>query len=209
MAWLGPIIGVVIVFAAIAALVGTGSLRPNGGGAVGDTKGTTTSGERRELRARVAGTIDPVEDGGENSDDAGRAVDGDLDTGWRTQGYFSRGFGGKKAGLGLIVRADGDTPPRELVLRLARDGGRAKLFAADKPLGNEERISPALPATDLEAALEQLGWQELADERKLGVKATFELPEDTPRYLLVWITELPVDTDQKWRLEILEAQLFS
>jgi serine/threonine-protein kinase len=208
--WLGPIVAVVIVFAAIATLVGTGSLRPDPDAAAGDTTGPgSTAAQSRPIKTVVVGSINPTEPGGENPGREGRAVDGDANTSWATQEFHRAGFGNFKGGVGLIVAADGDTAPRRLDLRLARAGGRAKVYAADQPYGNRETVSPALPAAALEARLTELGWQEVAPEARLGTAASFELPEGTRRYLLVWVTEAPRLNAGEWKLEITEARLFS
>jgi serine/threonine-protein kinase len=207
--WLGPIAAVVIVFAAIATLVATGSLRPNPDAATGDTRGSTSTANRPALLdTQVVGSINPTEGGGESPQREGRAVDGDRASSWATQTYAQAPFGGLKAGVGLIVTAAGDTAPRQLEL-LTRGGGSVRVYAADQPGGNRATISPVQPADALEAQLGNLGWREVAGPTPLDRTTTFDLPDGTPKYLLIWVTELPQVGPGAWRLEIFEARLRS
>lgn len=214
--WLGPIVAGLIVFAAIATLVATGNLRTGPDAEADDTPGTSASSSGqapdRPLATRSAGSINPREAGGERNEDVGDATDGNTGTGWRTQGYEQPVFGGLKAGVGLILRVDGDTPARRLELDLARAGGSAKVFAADQAYGNLQRITPLSPASALEAELEGLGWKEVAAAQDLERQTTFELKDaGASRFFLVWVTGLahdPANAPRPWRLEIREARLF-
>ncbi len=136
-----------------------------------------------------ATTLDPPPGNGEeNSDRAGRAVDGDPSTAWPTKTYNDQ-FGptGLKFGVGLLL----DLGKTQDVARVAItvEGGATDL---------ELRVA--------EDAGDSLEDYELVDEAADVDGRTVLRPADpvTARYVLVWLTQLPA-RDGKYRGEVAEV----
>jgi eukaryotic-like serine/threonine-protein kinase len=210
--WLAPLVAVGIVVTAIAVLVWTGSLRPDPAPATGTSPPTNTAAQQPadvRVPAAAVGSINPKEAGGERNDIVARATDGDTGTAWSTQRYNRDNFGELKAGTGLILQLDEAVAAWRLNLPLNPAGGRAKIYAADQPYGNQQTISPLQPASALERRLVELGWNEVGAEQDLSRRTSFDLSGDRPyRYYLVWLTDLPEAERGGWRLEVREARLF-
>ena len=130
----------------------------------------------------------PPGNGEENSDRAGRAVDGDPSTAWPTKTYNDQ-FGptGLKFGVGLLL----DLGKTQDVARVAItvEGGATDL---------ELRVA--------EDAGDSLEDYELVDEAADVDGRTVLRPADpvTARYVLVWLTQLPA-RDGKYRGEVAEV----
>jgi hypothetical protein len=98
----GPILVAVLVAVAlvvVALLLFGSSGGGNGGTTVG---GPTSAGGLPTGSALTAAAFDPFGGDGEHDADASKAVDGDPQTSWSTEGYAQRTFG-TKPGVGLVV----------------------------------------------------------------------------------------------------------
>jgi len=174
-----PVVGLLVLVLA-GWLVGTSAL-PGAGGAGYPRSDDPTRTEPTDaaspspLALRQARILDPGGDGNELSG-AGRAVDGDPASAWRTDTYTRANFGNipGKVGMGVVVDLGRTATVREVTVRLSASEATVQLFA-----GN--------------------GGQRLSDyravsERRVGApsRLVFELDEPVEtRYVLVWITSLP------------------
>jgi serine/threonine protein kinase len=144
-----------------------------------------------------ASSFDPFTedaDKAENEGQTDRAIDGDTSTAWRTEGYRQNfGAGGYKEGVGLILDLGRARQVGQLTLALARSGGTTLgIYGSD----------------DLPSDLDE--WDEVAEARSFaGATATFEELDGEHRYLLVWFTGLPLDTDGKFRGGVANVTLLS
>jgi hypothetical protein len=141
------------------------------------------------LDVASATTLDPPPGNGEeNSDRAGRAIDGDPGTVWTTKTYNDQ-FGptGLKFGVGLL-----------LDLGKTQDVSRVAITVAGGATDLELRVA--------EDAGDTLEDYELVDEASDVDGRTVLRPADpvTARYVLVWLTELPA-RDGKYRGELAEV----
>lgn len=136
----------------------------------------TPTAEPTPIAGLTATAFDPQSnDGVENDDTAGNAVDGDPATTWQTSGYFDQ-LGpppGLKTGVGLVVDLGGEQAVREVDLRLVGEPSGISLYVtADQP-------------TDLDGLDPVLS-------QSVGTSDTLTLEEPVSgRYLVVWFTALP------------------
>ncbi|MCE7081497.1 protein kinase family protein [Streptomyces sp. ST2-7A] len=134
----------------------------------------------------IAGVIDfdPFGSGGsQNASAAPLAVDGDPETFWHTRNYFGPGFGNLKPGLGLVLDL-GET-------RSVRSVEVAALGDHDIEL----RVAPAETET-------MPGSHNDYEAVAAGSGSSLSLTPDEPvetRYVLIWLTELPVGNDGNYR----------
>lgn len=168
----------------------------NGGGDPGDSPGDgQTAGETADpgtgpLEVTDATTLDPPPDGNgeENSDRAGRAVDGDKDSAWPTKTYNDPfGPSGLKDGVGLL-----------LDLGEVRDVSSVEVTVQGG-------------ATDLELRVAEDAGDAVEDYELVGtagdVFPTAVIRPDgdvRARYLLLWLTALPAQ-DGGYRGEVAEV----
>jgi eukaryotic-like serine/threonine-protein kinase len=143
-----------------------------------------------------AQSFDPNgDDGKENDPDAGKAIDGDPSTSWKTQHYNNARFGSLKPGVGLVVDAGSAEQAKELDLQLLYPGASLEVYGATDA-----------PPSDL------AGWQDhkLGDASNADRSVKISLSgNDSYRYYLVWFTELPPAPDGKFQEGIAEAGLRS
>jgi len=115
----------------------------------------------------------------QNPADDGLAVDGNLNTAWPTEHYYSGKLG--KPGVGLYVDAVKPVRAREIEIYTQSPGWSVQIWGSNSP------PDPAVFTTGAG------GWTQLA--QMAAVKRQQPIPLDTPktgyRYYLVWITSLP------------------
>ncbi|WP_245997807.1 protein kinase family protein [Streptomyces armeniacus] len=136
--------------------------------------------------------FDPAGDGSENPETVQDAFDGDPDSFWYTRNYYGQpDFGNLKPGVGLVLDL-GKAQPVESVKVRFQGQTSAELLAA--PQGT----------TTMPTAYS--GFRKLTEHtgQSLGYEA--EKPVTT-RYVLVWLTELPLATDGNYRGRITEVSV--
>jgi serine/threonine protein kinase len=141
------------------------------------TASSTPAGGAAKLRIEKTSSLDPAPqgDGEENTDRAGRAVDGDAGTVWNTNIYQQQfGPGGLKKGVGLVLDL----------------GSRKQVSSVTVTLVGE--------GTDLQVRLADDQGAALADYTKVatstGASGRTVVSLDKPtqgRYVLIWLTKLP------------------
>ena len=187
------LVPVIVVFLG-AAVVGLGLLfgKLEVGGPLGvRPPGEGGSGER--LRILEAFDHDPGGDNGaENTDLVGLAIDGDDETAWETEGYNTADLGGAKSGVGLILDLGRPRRITRVTLQTTIPGWRFQLQGAVA-----SAFDPPLRDVDGERTFEMD-----AEKRTVRLEEAVEY-----RSVLVWITWLGPD-DGRFRASIAEAEVF-
>jgi putative peptidoglycan lipid II flippase len=159
-----------------------------GGGEPGPNQPTSAV---RALPVDVVNDFDPQGEDGENPDQVGRVVDGNVRTGWTTTTYFSQAaLGGLKDGVGVVLDLGG---PRELSsLRIQLAGGPTDVS-----------VYASSPGADEPRSLK--GLRRIAVLDAAGPDASVSVPSGLlTRYVVVWLTELPEVEPGDFRGEIRE-----
>jgi serine/threonine-protein kinase len=208
-AWLGwalVLSGLAAVAVAVALVLVQGIGAGGGGtrqpGLPSGTSAAPVTGTRLQIAA--AHSFDPEDKQGgqgdlpgqENERKAQWAVDGKPDTDWVTLGYYNKpNFGGLKGGLGLVLQLDGPRQARTLDVHFTKPGATVSIYGAD---GAE----PPSALGD---------WTPLTQPQQVDQAThTFTLNgHGSYRFYLVWFTQLPRDSDGKFRSGIAEATLRS
>jgi eukaryotic-like serine/threonine-protein kinase len=155
----------VVAAAAFAAVLLFGGSGLHGGGSGG---GGTTAGVGVVLHG--VGDYDPQGNGGEHSETAPLATDGNRSTSWRTEHYGNQDFGGLKDGLGLVLDAGRSVAATRVTVFSPTPGFTAEIQVGDSQSG---------PFT--------------TDSRSqtVGAQTSFSLDGKSGRYYVVWISQLP------------------
>jgi serine/threonine-protein kinase len=148
-------------FAAVLLLRGSGHHR--GGSSAGGSPATT-------VQLSGVGDYDPQGNGGEHSDTARLATDGNIATSWTTESYGNQDFGGLKDGLGLVLDAGSPVKLAHLTVTTPSPGFTAEIEAGDSQTG------PFRVDSSSQTVLST---------------TTFALNGATAQYYVVWITQLP------------------
>jgi hypothetical protein len=121
--------------------------------------------------------LDPQGDSSENNDLAARAIDGDRESAWRSEGYGSPQFGGIKRGLGLAVDLGDAAAVSAVTLTAPGSDGIVELRSSDSP--------------------DYDGSTRVAKNRLDGSGRVVLTPGKpvTTRYLLVWFTRAPLQSN--------------
>jgi hypothetical protein len=128
---------------------------------------------------RLAATVavyDPEGDGTERDAEAPNAIDGDPDTAWRTERYFSP-LPALKDGVGLTFTVGGSPAVVEIV---ASAGTRYEIGWADE--------IPSIVS----------GWQPVASGTMLEGTNAVQLPQRSGGTWLLWLTDLPQTGDDEF-----------
>jgi hypothetical protein len=134
------------------------------------------------LPVTAISALDP-QGGGESSETAPRAIDGDPATAWESQRYNSATFAGLKDGMGLLLDLGVEVDVTQVQLSDGGDGGSVSLLTAP---------GPALDGSTPVATTPAGGPQTLTPAEPVR-----------SRYLVVWFTELPT-TEGVFRASVSE-----
>ncbi|MEO6866904.1 MAG: serine/threonine-protein kinase, partial [Gaiellales bacterium] len=121
----------------------------------------------------------PPGDGSEHPELADNILDDDLATTWATDGYDTRNFNGTKEGVGLVLQLDKPSEVRDVELRVPLTGWIVDVRVADRvepEIGGWKRVSAATPVFD-------------------GVQIPVNLKGEKTEFVLLWITQLSIDTE--------------
>jgi eukaryotic-like serine/threonine-protein kinase len=181
----GVVFAAVLLFAADRAERGTGNGRADRPASRQSSGGTLKA---VSLGQTAAEDYDPFGGDGEHPQEAARILDRDESTTWSTESYQD---GLSKDGVGIIVDAKPGVVATALEVRSTTPGYTATIYASETSVPDE------VPG----------GWTMVAGSREFG--STEDVQVDTAgqrfRYYLVWITELPEDSEN---VEIAEIRLF-
>jgi hypothetical protein len=132
---------------------------------------------------------DPFGDQTENPDQAALAVDADLATSWNTVNYVHNDMAGKP-GVGLLLDLGAPRPVSSVNLNFLDPGVSASIYVADSE-------QPDITTAEL------LGNVSDADTSAI-IKAPRAI---SGRYVLVWITHVPKNTNGSYKGGIAEIQI--
>lgn len=186
----------VLLLVAVAIAFNLGRGRTALGGDPKDTPSTaeTSAGRAAAIDGVRAGAFDPLgTDGDENGSLAGAVVDGDTQTGWRTDTYFDQlGPTGLKTGVGLILDLGRTRTVASVDVRMIDEGlmtpDQVGLYAVDGATAPTEAPTGSPVAT-------AKGGGRLTLSPAASVRA---------RYLVLWWTALP-EVSGGFRAEVSEV----
>jgi putative peptidoglycan lipid II flippase len=146
--------------------------------------GSTPDDDLAPVAIVSARAFDPAGDGEENDELAAAAVDGDPTTAWLTVTYATRDLGQLKPGVGLLLDLGVATGVSGVELELVGRGTDLQVLASDRA---------AVPGG---AANPTRGFEVVGAVRGAGDAVTLRTVEPvSARWVLVWLTGLPVATD--------------
>jgi hypothetical protein len=181
----------VFVVAVLGWVIGTSVLPAGGVGGYPSSAGPSDSdaaGRLQVFPATAARILDPAGDGAELGG-ADLAIDGQVDTAWKTQDYTQANFGGIKPGMGVRVDLGEAKAVRQVTIRLTAAGANVQLRTGS---GSEDPQAYRVIASR----------QDAAEDITLQVPA-----EVSERYWLVWITSLPAMNDNGHSIGVREIVL--
>ena len=181
--WVLAVVGLLVLAGVlIAVAIGTGLLNPAelaGPPGSDATEGGGAAADATPLDVSDPVAFDPFGGDGENDEALSQVLDGDRNTAWRTDIYYSDpDFGGlAKEGVGFHVDLGGNPEASAVELDVATEGTNVQILVADEPGESIEDWEPVGEASDASG------------------RTTIDLSEPvTTRYLLVWIVPpLPAD----------------
>jgi putative peptidoglycan lipid II flippase len=140
----------------------------------------------RPLRVADVTDFDPDGDGTEQPQLADAATDGDPTTSWETVDYFNNpDLGGLKRGVGLLLDLG---YPQEVSDVRIRFGDAPTSYAVFTAPSDRDRVPTELEQLD-----------RIEGERDAGPDTAVAFPQPlTTRYLLVWLTSLPAETESTY-----------
>jgi hypothetical protein len=123
----------------------------------------------------------PGGDGAEHEEEVAGAHDDDPQTAWQTEGYSLISFAqATKPGVGIVVQLADDVDVRDVQLFTSLPGWVAEVRLASTP----------------QTALD--GWREASKPTPIkdGTKIEVDSGGEPARFVLVWITQLAIDTEE-------------
>lgn len=196
-------IGVValLLVAITGLLIGTRFLAPAGAGDPGSPQATAgppsnvppaNNQTPITLTANNLRIVDP--DGNRSETDGVQGmVDGDANTGWKTERYNNRpNFGGIKRGMGVLIDL-GDARKAQIEVVLSAVGASAEMRVGDVDPGANKAGDQQIVAS----------WKAVGERYTdhHGTKMVFSM-QDPGRYVLIWITSMPEVDESPARYQI-------
>jgi eukaryotic-like serine/threonine-protein kinase len=128
---------------------------------------------------------------------AGLTVDGDPNTGWKTDGYKNKSdFGGSKPGMGILIKLD-----RPMHVTSVQVQVTAPLVTAELRSGTTDQEDSSAGDKIIYDTYKLVGSPLLEHP---GTTMVFPSDLDT-QYLLIWITKLPYDSStDRYRIGVQE-----
>ncbi len=167
-------IGVVVVIATVLAFLVGRSTNDS------PSKAIDEASPVRVLPVQRIADFDPLgEDGEENPEQARLAIDGNLDSGWRTSTYLGSALlGGVKDGVGIVVDLGG-----------TREVDSVRIQLAGSPTDLSIYVAPS-DAAKVPKTLKDV--RQVASIDRAGLDASLSLQSgEVTRYLVVWLRRLP------------------
>jgi len=199
------VIAIAGTIAAVNTLGGSGDPKANPQvGAVGTAapgkSPTTGAGAVAPITPTALRIVAPVNDR-DNAQNAGKMVDGNPETTWRTNQYIgSANFGNLKPGIGVLIDLGKETAVSAVQINMAAQGATVVLKGSNTAVPDSREGDAAA-----------VGWPDIG-EPKVDAPTTLLLSgqEQKVRYLLVWFTKIPAspaDGASKFRLEVMEIAI--
>jgi len=148
------------------------------------------------LRADQVRIVDPEGDRTELRN-AELMIDGNVNTGWKTDGYRNRGaFGGSKPGMGILIKLAEPRRVTSVRIQLNASGATAVLRTGTGDQDASKAGDKIIHAT----------YTDVGNPLVKHPGTVMVFPSDlTTQYLLIWITELPYDsTTDRYRIGVQE-----
>jgi hypothetical protein len=147
----------------------------------------------------VANQVRIVDPKGDRTElrNAGLAVDGDPNTGWKTDGYMNKpDFGGSKPGMGILIKLPQPTRVTSVKVQFTAPGVTAELRSGTAD--HEETSAGDKAILDT--------YQVVGSPLVKHPGTVMVFPSDlNTQYLLIWITELPYDSStDRYRIGVQE-----
>ncbi|MFF4399856.1 protein kinase family protein [Streptomyces sp. NPDC001480] len=162
------------------------------GGDKGGKKKPAVSG--KPIAISEARDFDPFsDDHSENPDDVGKAYDNSTATYWQTSFYLSPKFGNLKSGVGIILDLGKVQQVGKVTVSFVGDTS-VELRSASADAGSRP--------TSFSAYTKVAGGSGTTVELKPGKSLR-------SRYLLVWLTQLPMQDDGQWRGRVADIKVTS
>jgi len=199
------VIALVGVFGAAQALSSGGSSGSKGAAAATNTSAAQRTGgpgapAELPLQGNQVRIVDPPRGDRRELEHADRTVDHDTKTGWTTDAYEPPAetgavFGGIKPGMGVLIDLGSPRKVTSVKVLLSAPGATISLRTGESDPGatsdGDDKIAKTFTVGDLHA----------------NAPSTVLLPgaPDTPtRYLLIWISKLPQNSNGKFQIGIQE-----
>jgi hypothetical protein len=125
--------------------------------------------------------------------DAANAVDGNVNTVWKSDRYQKPDFGGKKDGMGVWIDLGEAKQVSSVQVVLQTPGADGELRSGTADLGGGTQGDTA--------TVQQY---QIVGQPRQGMNTTtiFNGPDQKTQYLLIWITKLPKESSSGYRLAI-------
>jgi predicted Ser/Thr protein kinase len=146
-------------------------------------RGVGDTGAGTPVDVAAIASHDPVGGDGERDDTVALATDGDRSTFWTTEGYDD--FRGLKDGVGIVLDVGEERPLAALSVESDLPGFTAEVRRCED-------------AGCVDSTL-------VAESRLVDEATTWDLDGLEARYLLLWLTDLALDTDGKERAHVNEV----
>lgn len=170
--------------------------------AAADQPTPTAAPAIRQLAVEDVRIIDPDSNTRNELGDAEKVIDGDLDEGWDTDTYKSAKFGGLKRGMGVWIDLGAEHTVKSVQAVFSASGATVQLYTGSSDPASSSSGDKKLVAEYLKTPIGEGSVR--ADGTRLTFSNGFD-PDKKYRYLLFWITELPIkDSGDGYKIGVQE-----
>jgi serine/threonine protein kinase len=205
--WLGIVL-LVVIAALVSYVVGRQTAEPETSSPGPDNRSSQAGATDVEpLEPARITDFDPQDTDGnfeENAEQAHLAIDGDPSTAWTTNSYYNYpDLGRLKDGVGLLVDLGDEQTVTDLRIEFGAAPTSYEIWATPEGITGRPTDSP--PASQ---DGESDDWLLASDKKSAGSTSELSFGQPiTTRYVLLWLTELPEESEARYRGVVEEIKL--
>jgi hypothetical protein len=173
-----------------------------GAGNTGDDAAPAAAPKKLDLTPDMVRIVDPPQGDRTDEGEAAYTVDDDKDSVWKTSGFLQPKFY-NKPGMGLLINLGSPRTVSDVRVETSAPGIAMDIRTGTSDPGNNSSGDDKIVKT----------YKKLGDGdtgKTDGTNAVFPVFDENQKYqyILVFITELPRDTDGKYRAEISKVEVY-
>ncbi|WP_307834768.1 protein kinase family protein [Paractinoplanes lichenicola] len=166
-----------------------------------DTQAPAPQPKKIPLTADMVRIVDPPDGDRDDTGESKYTVDGDDETAWELQHFNQANFGTRKPGMGVLIDLGTARKLSEVEVLMSQPGVTMDIRAGSDDTGDTSAGDQKIMDT-----YKRLGDSETVTTGNRKVFSVFN-PDQTYRYVLVFMTKLPSDGEGRFSVDVQEISI--
>ncbi|GAB2580389.1 hypothetical protein Aab01nite_56890 [Paractinoplanes abujensis] len=166
-----------------------------------DTQPPAPQPKKIPLTADMVRVVDPPKGDRDDTGESKYTVDGDDETAWELQHFNQANFGNRKPGMGVLIDLGSARKLSEVEVRMSQPGVTMDVRAGTEDYGDSSDGDKKIMEN-----YKRLGDSETVTTGNRTLFSVFN-PDQTYRYVLVFMTKLPSDGEGRFSVDVQEISI--